>query len=368
MRKALSKWKCPDKVSLILPKIPCDLVVDNPTQNTNISPSHEKYEELYALENEDPLPMSPKSSESEEFTLLAQLENSDPKVQIRGYYNLLNIVQEYTLLGNGAPIVLEDGVLNIREQLLKLYRSSDIELLLAIVDFDYLQILLEGNIINVEHLFLPFIIISVTPNQSTAVLTQIQLFFNYMESTCKSEFLLNLLFESLKPSKQRLGIRIKKTSAMMEIEGLTNSKIAEWLNRLIENDNNKEDIDRFFDNNANVRISLHTLSPIIALKNTPENSKIFITSILGRVFKTQPEIFLKTLDTIDYEISESIKKDLNILTNNGHNEDNNIDQKAEPDLNLCKDEDLSLIDKANDSEHYDFDHEDFMNVLFMLNE
>jgi hypothetical protein len=246
------------------------------------------------------------SPESEgDLGVAAQLQSSDDTSKLRGYYNLLNIVQEHSLLANTGQIVFEEGVNVIRDLVIRLYSSQNVELLLAVVDFDYMQILLEGGIITLDMIFLPFILIYVTPGQSQPILDQIKSFFDFINGKTSHD-ILELLFEALRPAKQRIEMRVKKTFSMREILRLSNELLLNWILEICNSNNDGTLL--FFQKDTNVRNAVHTLCPVISLKNTKDNSKDTILSILSTIYNQQAQVFLKTLDTVDFEINTLIKK------------------------------------------------------------
>jgi hypothetical protein len=250
------------------------------------------------------------STDAEE-GLLAQLESANADVQLRGFYSLLNLVQEYTLLGVQEPLVLEDGVNVVKKRLLNMYGTASGELLLSMLDPDYVQILVEGGILSIDELFLPMLSISVTPKQSNQILDHTQVFLDNFKGSKTVLELLTGAFHALTP-KHRIGLRLKKTPEARIIEAKVFEAISSLVNNTLSIQDNVDEASQFFDVDLNVRQALHTLAPQLMLKSTTERTKRDVFDILSVVHSVQPQLFMKTIETLDYEVSGMIKKELKI--------------------------------------------------------
>jgi hypothetical protein len=187
------------------------------------------------------------------------------------------------------------------------------------------------------------------------------LLFDFINAKTTQE-ILELLFEALRPAKQRIEMKVKKTFAMREIVRLSNEFLINWICESCSGSNDATLI--FFQKDTNVRNAMHTLCPVISLKNTNDITKHSILSILSRIYKSQAGVFLKTLDTVDFEINAYIKKSLSIpdIEDEGKVADCGMDIRI-ADKSV---DGLSEIDFENELVELSFDNNDVLNVFFLL--
>lgn len=366
-KKAVMKRKIPAKTELDLPSLsnseyaiiaPTTLAISSPVSEKTLPEESKVPEKIDKSETSEQLDDASMDvvSEPEEEGILLQLQNFDSKIQLRGFYALLNIVQEFTLSKCVGALELDDDLDMIREKLLSLYTIADGEFLSSLVDFDYILILLEGDVVSYEQIFLPLVTIRCQKDQSAAITEQIDRFFTHINDLKSNIEYLALLFDAL--TKRTTGLRMKITSEMRELERGANEKIIEMVNELIFSNKETNLNEIFFKEDSNVRMALHILAPIVSLKLTKQTTKAAIRLILSSAFQTQPQLFLKTLNTIDFEIAQLIKEALNI-----QQEPDDQEFTTEQDLSMEDQEyDISQIEGETQLVDMTFDDEDMLNV------
>lgn len=267
-------------------------------------------------------------------TICSKLSSTSKSLQERGYYELLSILQEHTLLHSNETLSFEsEDLYDVAQQLLKLYEISTDDFLATLVDFSYIQMILESGLLKVSDLYMPFVQIRSTKNQNPLIVGFIDQFMDYIRSFPANDLL------NLRISFDSFGKTAKNSPAFREQLRKSQDFTINFIYDILKS---KQSALRWFDDSG-VRCTLNCLVPIYNSTSTTLELKQTICHVLEKANQSGSSMFLKTLETFDYEACNSIKNTLGINSNS--------------DIL-----DISLIQSADEENGYDDSVADFLNV------